>query len=191
MRIVLTTSPELISTDRSLLPSARKLRTPMTALLRQGCQCLFVAALTAASYYVVTNFFIRSVKVVGRSMVPTLADSQDYLLNRWIYHVHPPQYSDIVVLRDPSDGGYSVKRIIARPGDAIYLRDGEVYLNGSKLIEPYLSRGTLTFTDSDKREELIMCGKDQFFVLGDNRHNSIDSRSYGPVSRSSILGPIL
>ena len=186
-----TTSPELISTNRSFLPFERKVRAPMTALLRQGYQCLLVAVLTAASYYVVSNFLIRSVKVVGRSMVPTLADSEQYLLNRWVYHVRPPQYSDIVVLRDPSDGGYSVKRIIAGPGDAIYLRDGKVYLNGCKLNEPYLSPGTPTFTDSDQREELIMCGRDQFFVLGDNRRNSIDSRSYGPVSRSSILGPII
>ena len=124
-------------------------------------------------------------------MVPTLCDSQRYLLNRWIYCVHAPQRSDIVVLRDPSDNGFAVKRIIAAPGDSIYLSNGNVYLNGCKLNEPYLAPGTPTFTDSTERDQLIRCGRDQYFVLGDNRPNSIDSRTYGPVPRGNILGPLI
>ena len=143
------------------------------------------------SYLVISHFFLQSVKVVGRSMVPTLYDSQHYLLNRWVYYVRPPQHSDIVVLRDPSDNGYSVKRVIAAPGDSIYLKNGEVYVNGCKLKETYLCPGTPTYTDSRYHDQLILCGKDQFFVLGDNRTNSIDSRNYGLVPRQNILGPIV
>ena len=124
-------------------------------------------------------------------MVPALQDSQHYLLNRWVYHVHDPRRCDIVVLRDPSDGGYSVKRIIGMPGDSLYLKDGSIYLNGCKLNEIYLAPGTPTFTDSKYHDQLIRCGKDQFFLLGDNRQNSIDSRTYGPVPRANILGPII
>ena len=71
------------------------------------------------------------------------------------------------------------------------MKDGNVYLNGSKLNETYLAPGTPTFTDSKYRDQLILCGKGQFFVLGDNRLNSVDSRAYGPVPRANILGPIV
>ena len=111
-----TTEPESISANPDLFPLARKARRPAGSILRQTFQCLVVVVLATASYFVISHFFLQSVKVVGRSMVPTLHDSQHYLLNRWIYHVHPPRHSDIVVLRDPSDNGFSVKRVIATPG---------------------------------------------------------------------------
>jgi signal peptidase I len=186
-----TTDPESISAKPNRLPLARDARTPAGSILRQTFQCLVVVVLAAASYFVISRFFLQSVKVVGRSMVPTLSDSQRYLLNRWVYRVHPPRHSDIVVLVDPGDNGFSVKRVIATPGDSIYLKDGGVYVNGCKLDEPYLASGTPTFSDSRYHDQLIHCGKDQFFVLGDNRLNSIDSRVYGPVPRRNILGPII
>jgi len=186
-----TTNPESISAAPAFFPLARKARSPVQFVLRQIWQFLVVGALAVASYFVISHFFLQSVKIVGRSMVPTLWDSQHYLLNRWIYYVRAPRQSDIVVLRDPSDNGYSVKRVIAAPGDSIYLKNGNVYLNGSKLKETYLAPGTPTFTDSKYRDQLILCGRGQFFVLGDNRLNSIDSRSYGPVPRINILGPIV
>ena len=186
-----TTDPELISVHPDLYPRARKARTPVQSILRQCWQCLVVGTMAAACYFVISHFLLQSVKVVGRSMVPTLYDSEHYLLNRWIYYVRSPRQSDIVVLRDPNDNGYSVKRVIAAPGDSIYLKDGNVYVNGCKLHEAYLAPGTPTFTDSKYRDQLILCGKDQFFLLGDNRQNSIDSRCYGPVPRRNILGPIV
>ena len=186
-----TTDPELISANPDLFPLARKARSPVPSILRQIWQFLIVGCMAVVSYFVISHFFLQSVKIVGRSMVPTLCDSQRYLLNRWIYYVRSPRQSDIVVLRDPSDNGYSVKRVIAAPGDSVYLKDGSVYVNGSKLTETYLAPGTPTFTDSKSRDQLILCGKGQFFVLGDNRLNSIDSRTYGPVPRANILGPIV
>ena len=172
-------------------PLARKTRVGLRLVLRQGFQCLAVLVLAAACYLLISRFLLQSVSVVGRSMVPTLYDSQYFLLNRWIYGVRSPQRSDIVVLRDPSDNGFSVKRIVATPGDSIYLKEGDVYLNGCKLSESYLIPGTPTFTESKYRGQLILCGKGQYFLLGDNRQNSIDSRMYGPVPRANILGPII
>jgi signal peptidase I len=183
--------PEFISARPDIFPQARNARTPLQSILKQGWQFLVVGAMAVASYFFISHFFLQSVRVVGRSMVPTLFDSEHYILNRWIYYVRSPRQSDIVVLRDPSDNGYSVKRVIAAPGDSIYLKDGGVYLNGCKLKEPYLSPGTPTFTESKYRSQLILCGKGQFFVLGDNRMNSIDSRTYGPVPRKNILGPLV
>jgi signal peptidase I len=186
-----TTGPRPISTNPSAFSLASTAQAASRRILRQGLQCLVLAVLAVASYYLISHYFLQSVKVVGRSMVPTLYDSQCFLLNRWVYRVRSPRRSDIVVLRDPSDNGFSVKRIIAAPGDSIYLRNGDVFLNGCKLGEPYLAPGTPTFTDSKYRDQLILCGKNQYFLLGDNRQNSIDSRTYGPVPRGNILGPII
>jgi len=161
------------------------------SILRQILQLLLMTVLAAASYFIISHFLLQSVRVVGRSMVPTLHDSQNCLLNRWIYHFRAPHQSDVVVLRDPSDNGFSVKRIIATPGDSVYLKDGYVYVNGCKLNESYLTPGTLTFSDSKSHDELFLCGKDHYFLLGDNRRNSIDSRVYGAVPRANILGPII
>jgi signal peptidase I len=162
-----------------------------TRILRQSFQWLALLVLATASYSLFSRFLLVSVNVVGRSMVPTLYDSQHCLLKRWVYQLHAPRHSDVVVLRDPGDNGLSVKRIIATPGDSIYFKDASVYVNGCKLKETYLAAGTPTFTDSQYRNQLILCGKAQYFVLGDNRLNSVDSRTYGPVPRTNILGLVI
>jgi signal peptidase I len=185
------TNPESIQARPTVLSITPKAGKANASLFRQIFQLLTVGMLAVGCYFAISHFLLQSVKVVGRSMVPTLYDSQHYLLNRWIYHVRSPKHSDIVVLRDPSDNGFSVKRVIATPGDSIYLKDGTVYLNGHRLAEPYLTPHTPTFTDSKYRDQLILCGKDQYFLLGDNRLNSVDSRAYGPVPRRNILGPLV
>jgi signal peptidase I len=185
------TDPDPMAASPAFSPAPVKDSRRALSLVRQAAQFVMIGSLAFASYFVISHYVLQSVKVVGRSMVPTLFDSQHYLLNRWIYHFHGPRPRDIVVLRDPSDGGFSVKRVIATPGDSIYLRDGNVYVNGCRLAEEYLAPNTPTFTDSKYRDQLILCGKDQYFVLGDNRLNSIDSRVYGPVLRQNILGPLV
>ena len=186
-----TPDSEQIPADLVVAACGRKGHRSGLPILRQVSQCLVLAALAAASYFIISGFLLQSVKVVGRSMVPTLSDSEHYLLNRWVYYFHSPRHLDIVVLRDPTDNGFSVKRVVATPGESVYLKDGNVYVNGCKLHEPYLVPGTPTFTDANSPDQLILCGKDQFFLLGDNRQNSIDSRTYGPVPRKNILGPII
>ena len=186
-----TTHPAPTFTRPAVPLGARKARSGSPSIPRQIAQFLAFTVLAVASYFLISHFLLQSVKVVGRSMAPTLYDSQHCLLNRWVYHFRAPRQTDVVVLRDPSDNGFSVKRIIATPGDSVYLKHGGVYVNGCKLNETYLTPGTLTFTDSKYRDELILCGKGQYFLLGDNRPNSVDSRTYGVVPRENILGPII
>jgi signal peptidase I len=152
-----------------------------------GLVCV-MAMLSLGSYYLVSKYFVKSVEVVGVSMVPTLAEHNHYLMNLWAFRNRDPQHNDVVVIRDPGDHGLSVKRVIATPGESVLFKDGQVYVDGRKLEEPYLLPHTHTFTYSQAKEQFITCGKGQFFVLGDNRLRSIDSRSYGPVSREDVLG---
>jgi signal peptidase I len=143
------------------------------------------------SWYLISHFFVQSVTVIGESMKPTLHDSSRYLLNRWVFLVRTPKVQDIVVLRDPLDNGYSVKRIVAGSGDSVLLEKGAVFVNGRKLAESYLPAGTATYAAPQNNARSFTCGSGQYFVLGDNRGNSIDSRVYGPVPRKNILGLII
>jgi signal peptidase I len=154
-------------------------------------QFVLLASLALGSYLFVSHFVLQSVRVVGESMIPTLHDADYYFLNRLVSYMHPPKRRDIVVIRDPSDGVYVVKRIVAMPGESVYFKKGAVYINGTKIAEPYLLPGTHTFTNAKANEELVLCGNDQYFVLGDNRDNSYDSRMYGPVRRQNILGVLI
>src|SRR5437868_6948760 len=117
---------ERIAVGGSLTGPVGKCRQTLS-FTQQLYQCLAVAGLALASYFIISHFVLQSVEVVGVSMAPTLSDSQKYLLNRWIYLVRTPRRSDIVVIRDPADNGFSVKRIVAAAGDTIRLKDGGVY----------------------------------------------------------------
>jgi signal peptidase I len=84
-----------------------------------------------------------------------------------------------------------VKRIIATPGESVYFKNGVVYVNSKRITEPYLQPYTPTFAYEKSAEEFTCCGADQYYVMGDNRNNSTDSRSFGPVPRANILGKLM
>ena len=138
--------------------------------------------------YFINNYCYRMVEISGSSMVPTLAEGSRHFVNLWTGRMSELRRNDIVVFQDPGDKGMSVKRVIAVPGDAILIKNGVVYLNGDKLNEEYLMSNIRTYTYSKTKEQFITMGVDQYFLLGDNRTVSVDSRSYGPVNRQNILG---
>ncbi|MDB6065329.1 MAG: signal peptidase signal peptidase [Pedosphaera sp.] len=150
-----------------------------------------IGLLSAGCYFAFSRLFLQSIEVVGTSMVPTLGANSRYLLNRWVFRNREPQSGEVVVIRDPGAQCLAVKRIVAVPGQSVLFNKGRVYVDGKLLDEPYLAARTYTFTYSQAKEQFITCGKDQYFVLGDNRTQSIDSRSYGPVARKNVLGLLM
>lgn len=148
-------------------------------------------ALGALNYLLISHFVFQSVQVSGRSMYPTLTPGGNYWVNHCAYLKHEPQRTDIVAVKDPQDGVLIVKRIIALPGECVYLKKGVVYINGKKLSEMYLPPNTPTYAYEKSEDELVCYGKDQYFVLGDNRGNSTDSRTFGAVPREDILGKVV
>lgn len=151
---------------------------------------LFVALLSIPAYFVASRFIVTAVVVQGRSMMPTLKDGERYYLNRWRYLFVAPHRGDIVVIRDPGHSDFAVKRIVAQPFDWINLKNGHIYINGRRLDESYLSQNTRTDAP-DLKEKWIQLGRDQYYVMGDNRANSEDSRFYGRVNRKDILGHLI
>jgi signal peptidase I len=147
--------------------------------------------LAFASYLFISRFLLASVQVVGQSMTPSLHNAEHLLLNRWIYYLRPPKAGDIVVFRDPLDSALAIKRIIGVPGDLIDFHNGLVYRNGRVLFEPYLSNAMPTFPYMGHRTQSFACRDGQYLVLGDNRKDSADSRTYGLIPRKEILGRII
>lgn len=123
-------------------------------------------------------------------MYPTLVNSGHYWLDRYSYLVSEPRQDDIVAVRDPQDNMLLVKRIIAVPGQSVCLKNGRVYVDGRLLAEPYLLPGTPTYAYLGKGNEFISYGN-KYFVMGDNRNNSLDSRVFGAVPRQDILGKVI
>ena len=141
------------------------------------------------SFYGITRYVLQTAEVVGESMEPTLHDGDRYVVQRWRYLFKDPQIGDIVVVETPGHETASVKRIIGLPEDRIWVAGGFVYVNGLRLAEPYLS--PRTETESKYIGDFTrLVSHQHYFVLGDNRGNSIDSRIFGAIHRDAILGRI-
>jgi signal peptidase I len=119
--------------------------------------------------------------------------SDRVLANRFIYHFRDPARGDIVVFDTPPNAeqqcppaGTFVKRIVGLPGETIAIREGEVRINGRRLIEPYIPRGRRDFNSYDP--QTIALG--EYFVMGDNRSQSCDSRIWGTVPRANLIGKV-
>lgn len=172
-------------------PLRIKVHEPASSWWRRHFFVLFcVMMFSVPAYFLASRFIVTAVVVQGRSMMPTLKDGERYYLNRWRYLVFSPSRGDVVVIKDPGHADYAVKRIIARPYDWLNLRDGRIYINGKRLEEPYLDKGVRTDTP-DLKERWVQLGRDQYYVLGDNRGNSEDSRFYGIVPGKNIVGMII
>jgi len=118
-------------------------------------------------------------------MLPLLEDGERIIVNKFLYRFHPVDRGDVVVFWYPKDPSVSfIKRVIGLPGDTVELRHGSLFVNGSLVEESYLSR---QFKDSDTYPP-IQVSKGYYYVLGDHRNSSNDSRSWGEVPEKYIYG---
>jgi signal peptidase I len=130
-------------------------------------------------------FLYQPVKVEGTSMMPSLDDQERIFVNKFVYRLEPIQRGDIVVFRYPRDPSKSfIKRVIGVAGDHIRIEDGQVFLNGNLLDEDYVPRA---YEDERSYPEVVV-PSNNYFVLGDHRTMSNDSRDFGPVNASFIYG---
>ena len=130
-------------------------------------------------------FLYQPVKVEGTSMQPELIDQERIFVNKFIYHFEEIHRGDIVVFWYPRDPSKSfIKRVVGVPGDTVSIRDGRVYINGQLIEERYVPSGYL---DSDSYPT-VRVREDYYYVLGDHRNASNDSRSWGLVPRKYIYG---
>jgi signal peptidase I len=184
--------PDPAETKKATKPKAAAIpKVTGPAVVGKTLWALFcVIAFSILAYFLFSRFVITAVVIQGRSMQPTLQDGERYYLNRWRYLFVAPKHGDVVVLKDPGHRDFAVKRIVAGPNDWVTLRDGNLFLNGKRLVEPYLPEGMRT-TVPDRQEKWILLGPDQYYVLGDNRSNSEDSRFYGMVKRKNIVGVLV
>lgn len=144
-----------------------------------------LAIIIPIRYFLIQPFYVK-----GASMEPNFEDHEYLIIDELSYRFRDPQRGDIVVFRYPYDPSqFFIKRIIGMPGERVEIRDGNVRIandahpNGFLLSEPYLAPGVTT-----PGERIVGLDPNQFFVLGDNRRQSFDSKDFGSIPRRAIIG---
>ena len=164
-------------------PSMEKKRSIVGALMHWLRDLLFSVVLAI----IVILFLYQPVKVEGTSMMPTLDDQERIFINKFVYRFNFEKIDrgDTVVFWFPGDPTKSyIKRVIGMPGDKVEVRDGNVIVNGHVLVEDYVPQ---EYRDQSEMRPTAV-GPDEYFVLGDHRSSSNDSRTWGMVPRRYIYG---
>ena len=171
--------------DRRVIRPHRWRRT-----LIEWAAVLLVAALVAV---VLRTFVVQTFYIPSGSMEPTLQIGDRILVDKLSYHLHSPRRGDIIVFRRPPAEDCPgppvpdlVKRVIGLPGETISARGGNVYIDGRRLAEPWIPSG-----DTTAPFPPFHVPAEEYFVMGDNRGDSCDSRIWGPVARSLIVGHVV
>jgi len=155
---------------------------PVAGRLRVWLRDLLISVVV--SFFIIT-FLYQPVKVEGTSMAPQLHDQDRLFINKFAYNFEKIDRDDVVVFYYPRDTQKSyIKRVIGLPGDEVRITDGQVFVNGKALTEPYVPE---RYRDVRSMDEFHV-PEGEYFVMGDHRSISSDSRDFGPVERSLIYG---
>jgi signal peptidase I len=154
-------------------------------MVKSGLKWLNELIISLAISVFIIVFLYQPVKVEGTSMMPELADQERIFINKFAYRFGPVERGDVVVFRYPGDASKSyIKRVVGVPGDIIEIQRGAVYVNGSPMEEPYVPP---QFRDERSMSE-VQVPSGCYFVLGDHRNLSSDSRDFGVVERGAVFG---
>jgi len=146
------------------------------------------------AFFVVFYIYIAQPNMIrGSSMLPTFKDKEYILTDKITYKLRSPVRGEVVILQSPTNADIDfIKRVIGLPGDTISISDGKVYLNGKQLMEPYISVYTPIIPEGYLKDgDNILIPQRSYFVLGDNRPGSSDSREYGLVPSEHIIGRVV
>jgi len=176
--------------------------TRKKSVFREYFEAIIIAIILALF---IRTFIVQAFKIPSGSMLPTLLIGDHLLVNKFQYGIRmpvtgqllipisQPQQGDIIVFRFPKDRSIDyIKRVIGTPGDTVEIREKKVYVNGNAIEDPHahLSSATILGADASPRDNFgpILVPEGRFFVMGDNRDNSYDSRFWGFVDERDILG---
>ena len=185
-------TPELIAAYRQADYQVDAAGTPFTLRVDRRSPellALFKTLVSAAVYAtLIVTFGFQVARVEGQSMVPTLEDQDRLIVNKFAYRIHDPRVGDVVMLLWPEDPEKSfVKRIIAEPGDTVRSVDGRVYRNDVPIPDDFIPEQFRMLNDTWGPQVLP---PGYYFVMGDHRNNSSDSRTWGTVPKKYILGKV-
>lgn len=146
-------------------------------------------------FLVIYLFFMQPHQVNGQSMVPNFESGEYLLTDKITYKFRDPQQGEVVVFHAPDaaqcpkgSGCDFIKRVIAVPGDSIAVRDNHYYVNGERLDESYIPDTYQILPGAFIKDRIVTLKDDEYFVSGDNRPYSSDSRAWGPIGKSAIVG---
>jgi signal peptidase I len=175
-------SMEQMSPPVEPAPTGARPESSMHRELGAWARDLVIASALAA---VIIVFFYQPVKVEGTSMAPSLSDQERIFINKFVYHVGVIERGDVVVFWYPLDLSKSfIKRVVGLPGDLVEIRQGQVYINGKPFKEPYVPAEYMDISDTAP----VRVQPGEYFVMGDHRVSSNDSRMFGPVAGKYIYG---
>ncbi len=156
----------------------------------EGLHLLFYLILVFLSAYLILHFIGQRTQVLGQSMENTLLSQDNLIVDKLSYHFTKPHRFDIVVFPvDEGENVFYIKRVIGMPGETVQIIDGKIYVNNQLLKEDY-GKEVISDDNEGLAAQPVVLGADEYFVLGDNRNHSTDSRDpeIGNVAKSSIIG---
>lgn len=165
--------------NSGVLPSEGEDDWPLVAVIKEALQVIVPAIFLALAIHI---FLAQATIVYGQSMQPNLQPAERLVIEKVSYYFAEPQRNDIVVLDMPQMSELLIKRVVGLPGEQVEIRRGTVLIDGQSITQPFVQiQGGTTYGP-------ITLGPNSYFVMGDNRGNSNDSRVFGPVSRNVIAG---
>ncbi|MFA6981938.1 MAG: signal peptidase I [Patescibacteria group bacterium] len=163
----------------------------MSKRLKESLKDFLKLGVITAVIFVLTNVFVGELMVIsGSSMEPNFHDNEQILSEKISYRFTQPRRGQIVVVKHPTEKGrLIIKRIVGLPGETMLISHGQIFIDGTKLEEPYMPLEV----DSEGRNAIptgvnFKIPENSYVVLGDNREDSIDSREWGPINKNSIIG---
>lgn len=164
------------------------MRRKRRSIVREVVSWIFYLAAVVMAAYLMVTYVCERTRVQGDSMYGTLSDGDNLIVDKISYRFMSPKRFDIVVFPfQYQEDTYYIKRIIGLPGEMVQISDGNIYINGSRLKEDY---GYESIRNPGLASKPVTLGEDEYFVLGDNRNNSSDSRepSVGNITGDEIVG---